>query len=482
MLFRVLKLLLAASLAAGASGGAAASVAGVFQFVAGEVNVQVAAGAQRPARKGTPLSAGDTVVSGDAGTAQIKMGDGAIVVVQPRSRLTVVAFHYEGREDGTERVHYRLERGGFRAVTGVIGRRNRDNYLIETPIAQMGVRGTDHESYFLTAQDADGRQGGRPGAYNKVNVGLTFLRNQSGEVVIGPNQVGYAASATDNPQLLAAIPAFFNRGVGPRSGAQPRGEPQQASGQSDPAAPTVIQNVYAADGTSLITDLNETSGGASSGSGGGAGGGSVSSSVVGYTAATGNNSGLTGVGLAVAPNGAALGNAGGDPAFAVDWGSWLGGVATVGGVATQGATHFVNAAQATTAAQLAALPPTVVTATYNYAGGPAPTNHLGVAGTINSLSVGANFATQQITSYNLNATVGGASWTANGSGSFAQFSGAGIALNGACAGCNPAPPASIPANGTANGVFVGGAAERMISSFGLKAANHGLSGAAYLAR
>jgi hypothetical protein len=479
MLFRVLKLLLAASLAAGVSGGAAASVAGVFQFVAGEVNVQVAAGAQRPARKGTPLSVGDTVVSGDAGTAQIKMGDGAIVVVQPRSRLTVVAFHYEGREDGTERAHYRLEQGGFRAVTGVIGRRNRDNYLIETPIAQMGVRGTDHESYFLTAQDADGRQGGRPGAYNKVNVGLTFLRNQAGEVVIGPNQVGYVASATDNPQLLAAIPGFFNRGITPRSGTPPSGEPPRASGQADPGAPVVVQNVYTADGTSLTSGLNGMGGG---GSGSGGSGGAVSSSVVGYTAAAGNNSGLTGVDLAVAPNGAALGSAGSDPAFTVNWGSWLGGVATVGGTATQGATHFMNTMRATTAAQLAALPPAVVTATYNYAGGPAPTNHLGVAGTVNSLSVGVNFANQQITSYNLNATVGGANWTANGSGSFAQFSGAGIALNGSCAGCNPAPPATIPANGTANGVFVGGAAERMISSFGLKAANHGLSGAAYLAR
>src|SRR3990172_200033 len=109
------------ALAAAASGQAAASTAGVFQFVTGEVRVLLAAGAERPARKGAPLSVGDTVATARGAVAQIKMGDGAIVVVQPESRLTVAEFRYAGKEDGSEKVVYRLERGGFRAITGAIG-------------------------------------------------------------------------------------------------------------------------------------------------------------------------------------------------------------------------------------------------------------------------------------------------------------------------------------------------------------------------
>jgi hypothetical protein len=95
-----------------------------------------------------------------------------------------------------------------------------------------------------------------------------------------------------------------------------------------------------------------------------------------------------------------------------------------------------------------------------------------------------NFGTQRITSYNLDATVGGATWTANATNpteSIAQFrSASGISLTGSCSGC--AGGGTPTANGTAHGVFVGGAAEKMMTSFGLKAASQSISGAALLAR
>ena len=454
--------------------GAQASVAGVFQFGAGEVQVLSASGASKAARKGTPLSVGDTVVSGRAATAQVKMGDGAIVVVQPLSRVSVLEFHYEGREDGTERVRYRLEQGGMRAVTGAIGRSNRQNYLIETPVAHIGVRGTDHESYYFAPAAAGGGETAKPGAYNKVNLGLTHLRNDAGEVVVGPNQVGYVASTQENPSLLPSIPEFFNRGAAPRAG-QGRAEERRATAAGTGQLPEaeVVQPVRTAIGSSLTPG----------GPGGGAGGAVTAGSVVGFVEPVGGASfGRSGAGLTIASNGAVLGNSGSDAAFGVNWGSWLGGVATVGGTATSGATHFMSSSQATSASQLAALPPSVVTATYSYAGGPEPANHLGVAGTINSLSVGANFGTQQITGYALNATVGATAWTASGSGSFAQFSGgSGISISGNCTGC-AGGPSSPAANGTAHGVFVGPAAERLMTSFGLKSASQALSGAALLSR
>lgn len=197
--------------------GALASTAGVFQFVAGDVRVALAEGNERPAAKGSPVSVGDTVTTAKASMAQIKMGDGAVIVVQPESKLTVAEFSYAGKEDGTERVRFRLQQGGFRSVTGAIGHTNKGNYMIETPIAHIGVRGTDHESwYFPSGVSPDGASS-EAGLYNKVNVGLTYIQTGSGEVVIGPNQVGYAASALDQPRLLGAMPGFFNRSFEPRS-------------------------------------------------------------------------------------------------------------------------------------------------------------------------------------------------------------------------------------------------------------------------
>jgi hypothetical protein len=134
------------------------------------------------------------------------------------------------------------------------------------------------------------------------------------------------------------------------------------------------------------------------------------------------------------------------------------------------------------------MPSSLVSASYSYAGGPPPTDQSGNPGTIKSLAVAVNFSSQTITNYAVNATIAATAttsaqtWSASGSGTIANFAGAaGIALSGKCAGCSSGAGAPT-ANGTANGVFVGSAAERMITSFGMKAANQSVAGAAYLSR
>lgn len=436
----------------GWTGSADATTAGVFQFVVGDVRI-VGAGTERAARKGALINVGELVATAERSTAQIKMGDGAIVVVQPRSRLTVAEFHYSGVEDGSERVVFRLEQGGFRSVTGAIGHTHKSSYSIETPIAHMGVRGTDHESYYFPPGGSE-----NPGAYNKVNTGLTFIRTGAGEVVIAPNQVGFVRSAQEAPALLPTIPGFFNRAIAPRRASQ-------QTPPSDPPRPPVVQTVMTTDGVNLTDPGVPASG-----------------TVAGFSERVGGTFfGRSVVNPSIAMNGAALANAGGDATWGVDWGSWQGGAPTVNGKPAAGSVHFVHSTNLTSPAQLAALGANGVSAAYSYAGGPNPTNQSGDTGTINSLNVGVNFATQAITSYSVSATVDSKVWNASGSGSIAQFTGSsGIGLSGSCAGCTAAPQTA--ATGTANGAFVGANAEKMITSFGLKSSNQAVSGAAYLGR
>lgn len=441
-----------------ATAAAASTIAGAFQFVAGDVRV-VVAGAERAARKGTPLATGDTIVTGRGAIAQVRLSDGAILVVQPDTRLAVTEFHYTAGQDGTEKVVYRLDQGGFRSITGVIGRRNKDAYVIETPIAQMGVRGTDHEPYYVPA----GAPGGPPaGVYTKVNVGVAYIRTRTGEVAIGPSQAGYAASALEAPRVLAEIPSFFNRSTQPRP-ALSFSAPERAANLP------VVQAVGTTSGVNLSDPGAPTASPSTPPA--------TTGAVVGYIAQT---NGISGINLAVAPGGAMRINTGGDAAFDVDWGTWRGG--TVAGVAATGGVHVMTGSL-TSPTQLAALPAGgLVSATYNYAGGPAPTNQAGVAGAITALNVGVNFTTQTITSYSVAASAGGADWNASGSGTLAQFRGAsGIALTGQCAGCTPGN-ATPTAQGTAHGALVGPNAERMITSFGLRSANQAISGAALLSR
>jgi hypothetical protein len=189
----------------------------------------------------------------------------------------------------------------------------------------------------------------------------------------------------------------------------------------------------------------------------------------------------------ISPSGATLANAGSDPALGVNWGTWQGGITRVNGRPTTGAVNFISSTNLTTAAQLAALPPQVVTANYTtlvpgsgiVTGG--PINQPPVTGTVNSLSVGVNLTSQAITNYSVNASVGTTNWTGSGSGSFTQYMGSGIAIDGKCAGC-VAGVGSHTAHGTATGAFVGGQVEGMTTAFGMKAANQSMSGVGLLTR
>jgi hypothetical protein len=445
-------------------GPAFGQTAGVIQFVAGDVQIVQPDGGERAARKGVAVNVGDTLSTAKGAMTQLKMGDGAVVVVVPESRVTVVEFRYAGVEDGTEKVRYRLEQGGFRAVTGAIGRTHKKNYVIETPIAHMGVRGTDHETYYFPAIGPVSEDGAKPGAYNKVNMGKTFIRTGAGEVEVEPNQVGFVASANDVPAILPTVPGFFNRSIAPRNArpnVAPAAEPNQIA--------KVEQSVKSTEGIDVVRGRGPM---VEPGTGDGR--------LVGFDVRAGASSfGRSGNGVAIVEKG--VPPVTGSGPYGVNWKSWAGGLVTVGGQGTAGTTHMIASTQMTTAAQLAAMPAAMVTASYAYAGGPAPTNGLGVPGAIQSLNVDVNFSTQQITNYSLEASAL-ASWKASGSGSIANFTGTtGIALGGSCSGCNPGAGMST-AGGTAHGAFVGPAAEGMITSFGLSAGGKSISGAAQLAR
>ncbi|HEX9184706.1 MAG TPA: FecR domain-containing protein [Burkholderiales bacterium] len=451
------------------AGYAQAQSAGVVQFAAGDVKVVAASGVERIARKGVPVSVGDTLLTAPGALAQLKMGDGAIVVVQPQSRLTVAEFHYAGQEDGTEKVRYKLEQGGFRAVTGAIGRTHKQNYLIETPIAHMGVRGTDHESYYFPATGPVAGDGAKPGAYNKVNTGRTFIRTGAGEVEIDPNQVGYVASANQVPVILPGVPGFFNQSIAPRS-ARPSVSPAPDAAQFV----KVEQSVETDDGDKLVRPRGQR-----------APIGNAQGPLLGYAIAKGSAGfarSVNGVQVA-ASNGAAFTQVGEDTSVGVRWGTWGGGTMNVGGeiVVAPALVHQIDSSIKTLPNKLGELAAAGVSGTYSYAPGNGMVANLqGRPGTIQKLEVGVDFGKQMINSYVLEAKVIG-DWKANGSGSFAQFTGgSGIQLTGSCTGC---PGTGSPAaSGTAHGAFVGTDAQGMITSFGLTSAGQAISGAANLKR
>lgn len=152
-----------------------------------------------------PVCVGETLVTSNSGSVEIKMVDGGLIAVRPQTKLKIEKFVYSRTNRDTSLIA--LLEGACRFVTGAIGKMYPQNDLITTPTATIGVRGTDHEATVLLP----GASGGHvSGTYDKVNYGVTFIRTGKGEVDIHPNQVGFAATAGEAPILLKEVPDFYN--------------------------------------------------------------------------------------------------------------------------------------------------------------------------------------------------------------------------------------------------------------------------------
>lgn len=205
---------------------AEAGIAGRVQFVAGDVRLVDAGGKQSPLRKGQDVNEGDTLLSGTNGTAQLKMIDGAIVALRPGTELKVIDYVFNDAEDGKESASFSLVKGGLRAITGAIGRTNKEKVKIATPTATIGIRGTDHEPVVVLPAPAGVPLAAEPGTYDKVNVGATTLTTQVGTTVVAANQVGFAASPTQQPVILPKLPDFYRATPAPKQ-AQQQGKEQK---------------------------------------------------------------------------------------------------------------------------------------------------------------------------------------------------------------------------------------------------------------
>jgi len=228
--------------------GTAWGLAGNVQFVIGDVKLINPAGQAKALQKGAEINEGDRIVTGEGASAQIKMVDGGFIAVRPNTDIGFDTYRYGGKEDGTENAVVSLVQGGFRTITGIIGRTNKQNYTIKTATSTIGIRGTDHEPMVILAPKPGQVAIAPPGTYDKVNLGVAFIRNEAGTIDIQRNQVGYAPDAKSIPRVLPSIPPFFK--PTPPPGPQKAKEDEGKKDEGQKSASGEIRDTAVVDPTS----------------------------------------------------------------------------------------------------------------------------------------------------------------------------------------------------------------------------------------
>ena len=106
----------------------------------GEV-IALSNGGSRELKQGDFIYEKDEIMTSGRSFAVLQFTDGAKVTVRPDSTLIIEQYLYAGGDDDEATLN--LVSGGLRVITGAMAKTNPENYKVKTPVALMGVRGTE---------------------------------------------------------------------------------------------------------------------------------------------------------------------------------------------------------------------------------------------------------------------------------------------------------------------------------------------------
>ena len=216
------KLLATAGLLLLSAPAAWAADAGSVIFVKGDVTAE----RQPPVAlaKGEAVLPGDTVATGEASRAQLLMADGAKIAIRPNSRLVIEEFSYTEPSSGqsvvstsSDRSVLRLVKGGFRTITGAIGKEDRSDYEVRTPVGVLGIRGTDFGILVgpgsgggddESSDNSSGTQA-EEGLYVAVFDGGVTFRTAVATIDINAGEYVFIPLQSQQPRRLPTLPPVF---------------------------------------------------------------------------------------------------------------------------------------------------------------------------------------------------------------------------------------------------------------------------------
>jgi FecR-like protein len=189
----------------------AAGPAGEVTHVSGAVMAQKPDGQSRVLSVKSAVNEGDVLATADNSYARVKFTDGTEAVLRPASQVKIDRFNFEAQKPQSDGMVLSLLKGGFRAVTGLLGKRNPANMRVATPSATIGIRGTTFGALYCN-QDCSGAGGAAGsaalpnGLHVDVSDGAIILQNQGGSQNFAAGQFGFVPNVNTPPVVVPPTP------------------------------------------------------------------------------------------------------------------------------------------------------------------------------------------------------------------------------------------------------------------------------------
>lgn len=170
----------------------------------------VAVSARKVSRKlstGQPVYLGDKVITGEDGFVRLKMIDDAVLDLRCFSIMVIEEY---ALNTTSRRSILNLLQGSLKKVTGQIGKMTEDVYELKTPVASVGVRGTEYALRVFQSKGCGGMVDADDGLYLEVIKGLVDVHNEAGQEVIAKGETAYVPLPKSVPKKVKIKSGIVN--------------------------------------------------------------------------------------------------------------------------------------------------------------------------------------------------------------------------------------------------------------------------------
>ena len=157
---------------------------------------------------GSEIFVGDRIFTGVNGFIRLNMIDEAKIDLRCNSEMLIE--DYQLLRGGNRSVIY-LIKGSVKKITGTIGKLADDIYEMHTPLATVGVRGTEYAIRVLQQYGCDGSLDvNSKGLFVKVNRGGIDITTETEEHALEKDEAAHLESADDELERIDASEGVFD--------------------------------------------------------------------------------------------------------------------------------------------------------------------------------------------------------------------------------------------------------------------------------
>lgn len=183
---------------------------GSVTYSRGVLTGQLGAELPRLIGKNERLREGETLSTGSRGLAIISLSDGSKMTLRPGTKFKIQSMD---ESPGKENAILSLFRGGLRAITGRISKRNPNAFKINTAVATIGIRGTEFDARLCDGAECDTeerRSGKQASDDSKVIGRIALMRGSVGAVADDDRErrLSVGGAVYERDQIKTGINSF----------------------------------------------------------------------------------------------------------------------------------------------------------------------------------------------------------------------------------------------------------------------------------